>query len=66
MVPKAADQAYAKAQSNLGTMYESGHGIAKDDIKAVEWYQKAADQGMQKLNLSWVQCMKKWPWSSKR
>ncbi len=26
-------------------MYESGQGVAKDNTKAVEWYQEAADQG---------------------
>ncbi len=51
MVPKAADQGDAKAQSNLGTMYESGHGVVKDDIKAVAWYQKLLIKPMQKLNL---------------
>lgn len=30
------------AQFNLGVCYEEGRGIAKNDDKAVEWYEKAA------------------------
>ena len=30
---------------NLGSMYESGRGVPKDDTEAVAWYRKAADQG---------------------
>jgi TPR repeat protein len=26
-------------------MYENGHGVTKDEAKAVEWYQKSAEQG---------------------
>jgi hypothetical protein len=26
-------------------MYANGRGVAQDNAKAVEWYQKAADQG---------------------
>jgi TPR repeat protein len=32
---KAADQGYAKAQSNLGIAYAFGKGVLKDDKKAV-------------------------------
>jgi TPR repeat protein len=42
---KAADQGDAKAQSNLGVMYNFGEGVLKDYKQAVYWYQKAADQG---------------------
>jgi hypothetical protein len=28
---KAAEQGYAKAQSNLGAMYDFGKGVLKDD-----------------------------------
>ena len=28
-------------------MYENGTGVAQSDEKAVEWYQKAADQGFE-------------------
>ncbi len=33
------------AQFNLGEMYEYGLGVQKDDVKAFEWYSKAAAQG---------------------
>lgn len=26
-------------------MYASGRGVPKDDVEAVKWYQKAAEQG---------------------
>ena len=26
-------------------MYESGHGVSQDHVRAVEWYRKAANQG---------------------
>ena len=42
---KAADQGYAKAQSNLGVMYDNGEGVPENDAEAVKWYRKAADQG---------------------
>ena len=35
----------AGAQSNLGAMYETGQGVAEDDVEAVKWYRKAAEQG---------------------
>ena len=34
----------------LGMMYERGLGVKQDDFKAVNWYRKAAEQGMQMLN----------------
>ncbi len=42
---KAADQGYARAQSDLGDMYYKGQGVPKDYTQAVAWYRKAADQG---------------------
>ena len=42
---KAADQGNAKAQYNLGVMYDKGTGVAQDYKEAIKWYQKAADQG---------------------
>lgn len=40
------DQDDAKAQTNLGVMYESGIGFRQDYAKAFEWFDKAANQGL--------------------
>jgi len=34
----------ANAQYNLGVAYSLGDGVPKDETKAIEWFQKAADQ----------------------
>jgi uncharacterized protein len=35
----------ATAQDCIGTMLSEGLGVGKDEIQAVSWYQKSADQG---------------------
>jgi hypothetical protein len=40
-----AEQGFARAQSNLGTMYFHGQGVPQDSTQAVYWYRKAAEQG---------------------
>lgn len=35
----------ALAQFNLALMYHSGLGVEQDELKAVSWYHKAADNG---------------------
>jgi len=40
-----AEQGYAKAQNNLGVVYDNGYGVPQDDAQAVDWYRKAAEQG---------------------
>ncbi len=40
-----AEQGYAKAQYNLGFMYATGEGVAKDNTEAMKWFRKAAEQG---------------------
>ena len=42
---KAAEQGHVPAQNNLGLMYKSGRGVARDDTEAVRWYRKGAEQG---------------------
>ncbi len=42
---KAAEQNYAKAQSNLADCYENGRGVMKDDAEAYKWLLLAAGQG---------------------
>ncbi|TAH01778.1 MAG: sel1 repeat family protein, partial [Sphingobacteriales bacterium] len=43
---KAAEQGYARAQYNLGLMYEEGIGVLQDKKEAISWYFKAAEQGV--------------------
>ena len=40
-----AEQGDAQAQTNLGWMYERGHGVPQDEKTAVTWYRRAAEQG---------------------
>ena len=40
-----AEKGYAKAQFNLGLMFEIGKGVLQDDAEALKWYRKAAEQG---------------------
>ncbi len=42
---KAAEQGHARAQHNLGRMYDAGEGMPQDYAEAVKWYGKAAEQG---------------------
>jgi TPR repeat protein len=39
-------QGNAGAQHNLGDAYYNGKGVAKDYKKAIEWWYKAATQGL--------------------
>lgn len=40
-----AEQGYAKAQFNLGVIYDLGQCVTQDYAQAVYWYIKAAEQG---------------------
>jgi TPR repeat protein/transglutaminase-like putative cysteine protease len=40
-----AENGNAKAQSYLGTMFESGRGVERDYVEAIRWFQMAAEQG---------------------
>ncbi len=42
---KQAESGNAEAQATLGSMYDNGQGVVKDDAEAVRWYRKAAEQG---------------------
>jgi uncharacterized protein len=39
-----AEKGDAKAQEQLGQMYQNGEGIAKDEVQAAAWFRKAAGQ----------------------
>jgi uncharacterized protein len=41
-----ADQGDASAQVQLGIMYRTGRGVARDPAEAAKWFRKAADQGL--------------------
>lgn len=43
---RQAEAGDAYAQLNLGAAYDNGIGVAKDVDKALQWYQKAAEQGV--------------------
>lgn len=42
-----ADQGNAKAQYNLGLMYQKGQGIARDDDLSFKWLSLAAARGLE-------------------
>ncbi len=42
---RAAKQGFARAQNDLGHIYETGDGVPRNPIKALSWYRLAADQG---------------------
>ncbi len=41
-----AEKGDARAQHNLGVMYDYGRGFPQDTTKALKWYRRAADQGI--------------------
>lgn len=42
---KSAEQGFPLAQVKMGSCYQYGMGVIKDESKALEWYHKAAIQG---------------------
>jgi TPR repeat protein len=40
-----AEHGDVRAQSDLGTMYMGGWGVARDHVEAARWYRRAADHG---------------------
>lgn len=53
---KAAKLGDADAQYKVGTMYESGTGTERDLSQAIEWYQKASNQGHEAAKASLKEC----------
>ena len=50
---KATERGNANAQNDLGVAYAKGLGISENDVEALKWYRKAAEQGAKtKLNNS--------------
>ncbi len=50
-----AEQGHARAQSNLGFMYQEGGGVQQGYIRAVKWYRLAAGQTSTFDNCSRIQ-----------
>jgi TPR repeat protein len=46
LIKPLAEQGYAKAQYNLGVLYNKGVGVPQDYTEAMKWYRKAAEQGL--------------------
>jgi TPR repeat protein len=44
-IRKKADAGDAKAQFNIGSMYENGSGVKQDYAEAARWYRKSAERG---------------------
>src|SRR5689334_21980004 len=42
---KMADEGDARAQANLGVMYDKGRGTAQDFNEALKWFHRAANAG---------------------
>jgi Sel1 repeat len=42
---KAAEQGFASAEFNIGTLYSTGRGVTKDEGVATQWYRRAAEKG---------------------
>ncbi len=51
-----AEQGHAKAQYNLGLMYDNGQGVTQDYVEAVKWYRKAdaQDHATAQFNLGFM------------
>lgn len=49
-----AEQGSARAQMNIGRMYERGEGVPQDQTAAAQWYRKAAEQSVNDASLPQV------------
>ena len=56
---KAAALGDARAENNLGWLYEHGQGVKQDYAQALAWYGKAAARGDvgAEINLAWLYAM---------
>ena len=53
---KAAKLGSPKSQNEIGTRYNEGNGVTKDQVESARWYEKAADQGYMyaQANIGWA------------
>ncbi len=49
-----AEQGDVDAQFILGFMCANGKGVAQNNMKAVKWFKKAAEQGFYPVNALWA------------
>lgn len=49
-----AKQGDVDAQFILGFMYANGKGVSQNDMEAVKWFKKAAEQGLYPVNALWA------------
>ena len=56
----AANNGLMEAQELVAECFEKGRGINKNDIKAYQWYKKAAEQGSKlgKAKAQWYELFK--------
>ena len=47
-----AEQGNATTQFNVGLMYAEGQGVKQDDVEAIKWFRKAAEQGLAQAQYS--------------
>ena len=47
-----ADQGNAKAQYNIGVLYQNGDGVPQSNTEATHWYRLAANQGNVKASFN--------------
>jgi len=46
LIEQSADEGFMLAQFVIGNCYDEGYGVSRDVSKAMFWWQKAADQGL--------------------
>ena len=49
-----AERGIPQAQNNVGHLYEEGYGVSQNYTEAMNWYKKAANQGLQRRSIMWV------------
>jgi TPR repeat protein len=52
----AAEIGDAAGQMSLASCLQSGHGVAKDEVKALEWFRKAAAEGLAEAEFNVGKC----------
>ena len=55
-VKAKAEAGDAESEMELGRRYNKGEGLAKDEVEAVKWYRKAADQNLAKAQYNLAVC----------